>query len=128
MDIAKAKLRFQQHRYNAKARGIGFELTFEQWLAEWGDKIDQRGQGIDEYQMCRVMDRGPYAAGNVFIGTPKRNGHTRRIAYAKRLTDSLRTELQANPEPPYDSEWEDENPWLPTEFKPRNAWNWGHRN
>lgn len=120
MDQATAKRRYQQHKNGATDRGIGFELTFEQWLAEWGDKLNQRGVGREQYGMCRVMDKGPYAVGNVYIGTPKRNAHTRRVVAADECIKTLRQEQC--PEPPPDEI--DENPWLPDELRGHKSWSW----
>lgn len=124
MDIEKAKRRYASHRNGAKKRGIGFELTFEEWLRVWGDKLDRCGVAPDKFGMCRVMDRGPYAVGNVFIGTPKRNAHTRKLVRHDEKMQRLREEAARVPEPPPDPDWEEENPWLPEEFKPRNSWGW----
>lgn len=122
MDAAEAKRKYEQHRRGAKARGIGFDLSFAEWLAVWGDDLDQRGRGRDQLGMCRVMDKGPYAVGNVFIGTPKRNAHTRRLVTADRKIKLLQS-LQ-EPAPPPDVDEEAENPWLPDELRSVNRCSW----
>lgn len=61
--------KFQVQRRNAGRRGIGWELTFEQWLVIWMEsgKWPQRGQHIGQYVMARKGDVGPYSVDNVFI-------------------------------------------------------------
>lgn len=65
---------FNCQRQNAKARGIGWELTLWQWWQIWNlsGKWDQRGRG-QGYVMCRRGDVGPYAVGNVFIAPAREN-------------------------------------------------------
>lgn len=60
---------FKQQRKNARYRGIGFELTFEQWLTIWeaSGRLSQRGRGRGLYVMARFNDDGPYKVGNVKI-------------------------------------------------------------
>jgi hypothetical protein len=116
MELSEAKRRFSNHKSNAKRRGIGFELTFEQWMQVWGDKLDRMGTGRDQYGMCRAMDSGPYAVDNVFIGSPKRNAHTRSIV---RFGERMRCAQAANfSKASYDDDApEEDNPWLPDELK-----------
>lgn len=64
---------FAQHAANADRRGIGFELTFEQWWEIWEPHYERRGLGSDQLMMCRTGDKGPYALGNVRIDSPKSN-------------------------------------------------------
>lgn len=65
--------RYHTHKRRAAVRGIGFELTFEEWWSLWEDYWDKRGRGNDEYMMCRKGDKGPYALGNVYISTGLHN-------------------------------------------------------
>lgn len=76
-----ARHQYAQHKANAKKRGIEFKLTFEQWRDIWGDKLVQRGRRVGQLVMCRINDEGAYEVGNVFLGTPARNGASRRMAY-----------------------------------------------
>ena len=64
-----AKHIFQKQRSGAKARGIGFDLTLEEWWSIWGNskRWKQRGRGVGKYCMGRFGDVGPYAVGNVKI-------------------------------------------------------------
>lgn len=69
------KGKFEAQRENAARRGIGFVLTFEQWLAVWieSGKFSERGRGASKYCMSRFGDKGIYEVGNVFIQTGKIN-------------------------------------------------------
>lgn len=59
--------RYQMHRNNAKVRGIGFELTFKEWLDWWHDTghYHERGSKRGQYVMGRIGDRGVYKLGNI---------------------------------------------------------------
>lgn len=67
--LRRLRTDFIEHRLNAKDRGIGFELTFSQWLEIWiaSGKVRRRGCRRGQYVMARHGDRGPYAVGNVKI-------------------------------------------------------------
>ena len=69
MDIKDAKEKYNSQKRRAKARNIGFFLTFEQWKDIWiaSGKWGQRGVGRGKYNMSRIGDTGPYAVNNVFI-------------------------------------------------------------
>ena len=71
--------RFYSHKSGAEQRGIKFELTYEQWLAIWGDKIDDRGPFAHQFGMLRTRDEGGYEVGNVRIGSPKENAQDRSV-------------------------------------------------
>ena len=66
---------YVQQRSNAKTRGIGFNLTFDEWKKIWIDsgKWEQRGRGAEKYCMCRIGDTGAYEIGNVFIDLGRHN-------------------------------------------------------
>jgi hypothetical protein len=64
---------FYSQRYNAKARGIEWHFTFEEWLAWWGDDIDNRGHAPGKFVMARHGDVGPYHPDNVRKATHKEN-------------------------------------------------------
>lgn len=61
--------KYSMRKSQAKARGIEFLLTFEDWWQVWQDSghYDQMGKGLDDYCMGRKGDVGPYAVGNVEI-------------------------------------------------------------
>lgn len=84
-----AKGLYVQQKTNAKKRGIPFLLTFEQWLAIWGDKLPLRGRGRGKLVMARIGDRGPYAPGNVKIIPASAN-----VAEGTRGERSRRTSLK----------------------------------
>lgn len=64
---------YVQQRKRARQRGIVFSLTFEEFLAIWGDMFAHRGKGSDQFCMSRIGDSGPYAVGNVRIVTTATN-------------------------------------------------------
>jgi hypothetical protein len=66
---SKPFYKFRIHRQNARARGIPFRLTFEQWWRIWqrSGKWKQRGSRPGQYCMARPGDRGAYEIGNVTI-------------------------------------------------------------
>lgn len=65
--------KFKKQKYHSFKRGIEFNLTYEKWLAVWGDKLDKRGRGLGKLQMCRIGDKGNYELGNVYIDTCENN-------------------------------------------------------
>lgn len=67
---------FKSQKAGAAARGIGWELTFDEWLSFWGNDIDRRGSGRNSLQMQRFADTGPYALGNIRKGVPAQNSAT----------------------------------------------------
>lgn len=84
MSLAKYRIAFSVQRHNAGRRGIGWELTFEQWLEWWGNDIERRGVHPGDLQMQRIADAGPYALGNIKKGTPKQNAQTRAAVLRNR--------------------------------------------
>ncbi len=63
--------KYYSQKHNAKYRGIEFKLTYEEWLNWWIEtgKLEQRGRGLNQYQMCRYNDEGPYELGNMYCKT-----------------------------------------------------------
>lgn len=83
------KGKYQQHKQNAKRRGVPFLLTFAEWLTVWQESghFDERGnRTADGFVMARFGDRGPYAVGNVEIVPHRVNvaERNRNFAMAKR--------------------------------------------
>jgi hypothetical protein len=76
---------YQAQRHHAKARGIGWEITFEEWLDWWGEDIDRRGTSPTSLQMQRIADAGPYKVGNIKKGVPKQNSQTAAIVRRNRI-------------------------------------------
>ena len=79
---AKAKLKENQKKYaqspqgkymmqkaQAKSRGLGFSLSFEEWWKIWQEsgQWENRGKAADQYCMGRKLDAGGYEVGNVEI-------------------------------------------------------------
>lgn len=62
---------FVRQRQNARTRGISWELTFDQWWKIWDDSglWKCRGAYAGGAVMMRNGDTGPYAVGNVTIGS-----------------------------------------------------------
>lgn len=90
----KLKSDFHMQRVSARGRGIGFELTWDQWLNIWivSGHLLERGKGAGKYCMARHGDVGPYAVGNVSIVTFEENlrdrvfsaEHRRKISEASK--------------------------------------------
>lgn len=76
MDIKRARAKYHSQKNGAKMRGIGWELTFREWLDWWGEDLDRRGTGSDQLQMQRKLDQGPYKLGNIVKGHPRQNVRT----------------------------------------------------
>jgi hypothetical protein len=67
---------FNAQKYNAAKRGVGFDLSFGEWMWYWleSGKLDQRGAKSGQYQMARRgPDIGPYKRGNVDIKVREAN-------------------------------------------------------
>jgi hypothetical protein len=71
--MSTALVRFRQHRSNAKRRGIGFFLTFDQWWTIWkkSGMYEHRGRG--GFVMARFDDDGAYEVDNVEIISASEN-------------------------------------------------------
>ena len=95
MDIDAAKKAFCNQKNAAKRRGIGWELTFDQWLSWWGADLDNRGPSRDNLQMQRFADQGPYALGNIKKGTPRDNSKTAGKGKQNRASERKKREHQA---------------------------------
>lgn len=67
--------KFRQQRWRAGARGIDWQLTFEEWGAIWeaSGVFHLRGKKAGQYVMARRGDVGPYSRDNVFICTHAQN-------------------------------------------------------
>jgi hypothetical protein len=71
--FASPRYRFLAHRAHAKARGIRFMLSYQQWLDLWGDKLPMRGRGLGRLCMARRRDRGGYQRHRVEIVAHNKN-------------------------------------------------------
>lgn len=65
------------HRNGAKARGIEFKLSFDDWWDIWAPHWGRKKAEL--LQMCRTRDQGAYELGNVRIDTPEGNARDRSI-------------------------------------------------
>lgn len=72
-------IKFLSHRNGAAARGIEFEMTFEEWWAIWEPRFADRGRKVGQVVMCRAGDEGPYRTGNVRIDTVTANHRERCV-------------------------------------------------
>lgn len=77
MERSSARARFAQHKARARARGIEFEFTFDEWWAIWEPRFFERGPRKGQLGMCRTRDQGAYRSGNVRLDTPKGNAGDR---------------------------------------------------
>lgn len=66
---------YSVHKHNAAVRGVGFDLTYEQWWSIWAlsGRWSKRGNRHGLYVMCRRSDEGPYTLDNVYIDLFNRN-------------------------------------------------------
>jgi hypothetical protein len=73
--VRRVRAGFEFQRWDAGRRGIGFELSYEQWLDIWqkSGHLDERGPRKGQYVMARIGDNGSYAVGNVEIITAEQN-------------------------------------------------------
>ncbi len=80
MSSVPPKQAYATHKSSAAARGVPFELSFEQWWAIWEENYGRRGVASDQLGMCRTRDEGGYSIGNVRLDTPKGNAADRVLA------------------------------------------------
>lgn len=90
------KSKYNTQKGNAKIRGIEWKITFEEWLAWWGNDINQRGKGVNELQMQRFHDKGAYELGNIVKGYPLQNARTRGYGLQLKRQQKLAQEHQRN--------------------------------
>ena len=75
--LSYAKSRYNTQKSGARARGIPFLLTFEEWyqwfLTQGVDRNIPQGNKGTSYAMCRINDSGSYELGNIYLGTQSSN-------------------------------------------------------
>lgn len=54
-------------RDSAQKKRVPFRLTFKDWKAIWGEKIDQRGSRPGDYYLERIVKEDGYTIANVRI-------------------------------------------------------------
>lgn len=96
MDWKKIRKAYETQKKGAKARGIGWELTFAQWVIWWGDDLERRGVGTDRLQMQRIADTGPYRLDNIRKGVPSQNTKTYWDMRRKRETAAAAVQHQTS--------------------------------
>ena len=68
-----ARSAYLSQKSRAKERGVEFLLTFEEWWEMWEPHWERRGRSLDDMQMCRTGDTGPYSVENCRIDTCRNN-------------------------------------------------------
>ena len=68
-------LKYLQQKNQASWRGETWSLTFDQWLALWGDRWERRGRQRGDYCMSRIDWAGPWDQHNAVVIT--REEHAR---------------------------------------------------
>lgn len=84
--------KYRMHKSSALQRGVEFDLTFDEWMEIWGDRLKDIGTGSKKLGMLRTRDEGGYSVGNVRLGTPKENVNDRSVAYHSSKTHTHRTD------------------------------------
>ena len=73
----RAKQKYNNHKQNAKYRGIAFEITFDEWYNWWlsngVDKHQEHDHNKNSLCMCRYNDAGPYKLGNIYCDNRSAN-------------------------------------------------------
>jgi hypothetical protein len=93
--LKRYRAAYHNQKSNAKARGIEWQLTFDEWLTWWGDDIESRGSHQHGLQMQRYGDSGPYALGNIKKGYPRQNSATWARVSANRKAEKAKREHEA---------------------------------
>lgn len=98
MDEHQARAKYHAHKASAKSRGIDFDLTFDEWMEIWGDRLSLRGTRAGQLQMCRHRDEGGYTVGNVRIDTRESN-------IAELCVTRIRRAFERDWQDPTQSDW-----------------------
>lgn len=99
------KTLYDAHKNSAKARGIEFSLSFDEWKEVWGDKLHLRGRGAGQLGMLRTRDEGGYTKGNVRLGTPKENQQESAVVYRVKKSQAPVTNSDYRVTPPSRGAW-----------------------
>lgn len=110
MSPQRAYALYVAHKNRSLRRGIGWEISFKEWVDWWGEDIHRRGTGRDQLGMCRFRDEGPYKVGNIYKGTPKENARTRGNMQRKRASLAAHEALEAARDAaiPTSKDWDDD--------------------
>jgi hypothetical protein len=71
--MSSPRKKFFTQRRQAKARGIPFRMSFDEWWGLWLASGKWELRGRNGYCMCRTGDLGAYEIGNVFIAKASQN-------------------------------------------------------
>jgi hypothetical protein len=84
MDFDNLFALYERNKANAERRGIGYTLTFKQWLDVWGTNIldEHRGTGDDRLRLERIDKGGIFEVGNVHVVRRLLPGELRRVMQA----------------------------------------------
>jgi hypothetical protein len=84
MDFDNLFALYERNKANADRRGIGYTLTFKQWLDVWGSNIldEHRGTGDDRLRLERIDKGGIFEVGNVQLARRVKRGQIRRLMQA----------------------------------------------
>ena len=63
------RARYLEQKSRAKARGVPWEITFDEWVNWWGADWEKRGKKELDLCMARYDDEGPYKIGNIYKAT-----------------------------------------------------------
>lgn len=66
-------LEYEAQRNMAIYRKIEWNITYDEWIAWWGDNIDKRGRKTNDLVMGRKDPRGPYSLENIVLRTHREN-------------------------------------------------------
>lgn len=118
-DMKDVRKKFLTQRNRAKVRGIEFKMTFDEWWEIWKPHWHNRGSKVGQFVMCRKMDKGPYEIGNVRIAPIACNARDRSYVihdrHMKAVKEKALSELVAHEHE--DSDYDEEESWLPDEMK-----------
>lgn len=92
----KYKTAYNLQTHQARKRGIEWKLTYQEWLAWWGDDIERRGVGHDKLQMQRFHDKGAYEIGNIKKGYPRDNAKTSAACRINKNIENLKKQYHEN--------------------------------
>lgn len=69
------KGRYLAQKHHAIARGVEWQISFDDWHQWWKDSghYHERGRLSNEYCMCRKGDTGPYSLENIYCATVSEN-------------------------------------------------------
>lgn len=97
-----ARVAYSDQRKSAIKRGVGWQFTYEDWVAWWMKHLGQnwfekRGHKTGQYVMARNGDAGPYAEWNIRCALVEENHNDYNYSkpsqlgkpHRKRLSDAV---------------------------------------